>query len=99
MYKHLNSCFGHIAEFNRGGFYGVWFSDLEARVNWLRRITTHVVYGDPAYTRSDVERTLVAEIIERGYVAKYGAKLREKRTADELALLKSLQAKCPNVTA
>jgi hypothetical protein len=96
LYNHLNSSFGHIAHYNQAGFYDVWFSSLARRVDWLHHITDAPVFGSPAYTRSDVELAIKKEITERGYLAKYEAKLAEAIKASELAILKALQAKYPD---
>ena len=95
LYNHLNSSFGHIAHYNQGGFYDVWFSSLARQVDWLRHVTEGVVCGSPRYTRSDVELAIKKEIVKRGYLAKYEAKLAEAIKARELATLKELQAKYP----
>ena len=64
-YTRLSMMFGHIAHYNRAGFYDVWFSTPSRRVAFLNRIALWAVYGDPAYTYSDVERVLQAWVTER----------------------------------
>ena len=58
FYTRLSNCFGHIAHFNRGGFYAEWFETADARRRWVERIVDWTIYGDPEYTYSDVERTV-----------------------------------------
>jgi hypothetical protein len=53
LYLHL---FGHIAHYNRNGFYGEWFSTVEDRIRWCQRVLDWVPYGEPEHTWVDVER-------------------------------------------
>lgn len=59
LYTRLSNCFGHIAHFNRFGFYAEWFSTPERREDWVAYICSRPVYGDPTWTFSDVERDIV----------------------------------------
>lgn len=57
LYKHLSlHLFGHIAHYNRDGFYAEWFSTPAQRLEWIDYVIERPVYGDPQYTWSDVER-------------------------------------------
>lgn len=60
LYTRLSMTFGHIAHFNKHGFYATWFFDAEAVARWKQHIKTHTIYGDPEYTYSDVERAIQA---------------------------------------
>jgi hypothetical protein len=55
LYHRLCQMFRHIAHTNIDGFYGVWFSTPENQAKWVEYILRVHVYGDPAYTWSDVE--------------------------------------------
>lgn len=59
-YTRLSMMFGHIAHYNRAGFYSVWFETPDAQHLFLARVVGRTIYGDPAYTYSDVERVLQA---------------------------------------
>lgn len=58
FYKQLSFMFGHIAHYNKAGFYDVWFSSPERQAHFLENVRTWGCYGDPAYTYSDVEKHL-----------------------------------------
>lgn len=58
LYTRLSMCFGHIAHFNKYGFYETWFSTPERQADWLAYVSTRTIYGDPGWTFSDVERDL-----------------------------------------
>jgi len=58
-YNRLSMCFGHIAHYNKFGFHDEWFQTPEQVAEWVRYITSRPVYGDPAWTFSDVERVVV----------------------------------------
>lgn len=71
FYKRLSNCFGHIAHYNRGGFYGTWFKTLPGRRDFLVNATKFPCYGDPTFTYSDVERALAAWIKQAGLIENY----------------------------
>jgi len=57
--------FGHIAHYDRGGFYAEWFEDLAARIRWLEYIGRGGMFGEmgwgmgsAAHTYSDVEQAI-----------------------------------------
>jgi hypothetical protein len=59
LYHHLHLHMGHIAHYNRYGFFDVWFSTDPKRLNFVDyhqfgRGGGH--YGDPRFTFSDVSR-------------------------------------------
>ena len=60
LYRRLCSCFGHIAEYGRGGFYAAWFADAEKQRKWVQHLLEYAPCGDPAFTCSDLERLFKA---------------------------------------
>ena len=60
LYTRLCNCFGHIAEYDRNGFYATWFADAAKQRQWVEHILKHVPCGDPHYTFSDLERLFKA---------------------------------------
>ena len=58
LYTALSFCYGHIAHFNRYGFYERWFSSPEAKQEWIEHVKGWTIYGDPTWTLSDVERAV-----------------------------------------
>jgi hypothetical protein len=58
LYDRLSRLFGHIAEYNKDGFWNAWFSSPAGHWNWIQRVRTHEIYGDPGVTWSDVEHAV-----------------------------------------
>lgn len=93
FYNRLNGMFGHIAHYNRGGFYGTWFSSTENKARFLQNTLDSGHYGDPAYTYSDVEKVLAAWVAESGLFEKYQAQNLQEIEREERKLLARLQDK------
>lgn len=56
--------FGHIAHYDRNGFYDEWFR--EGRADWTEYILDRGAwFGDPEYTWSDVENAFVEWLKEQ----------------------------------
>ena len=64
FYNRMSMMRGHIAHYDRGGFFGAQFSTSEHRADFLNHWAGAAIYGDPAYTWSDVERVLSAWLQE-----------------------------------
>jgi hypothetical protein len=73
FYRRLSNTFGHIAHYDRVGFYATWFEGLPKRAAFLRHALRHHCCGDPAFTYSDVERALQSWIRESGWLEKIEA--------------------------
>lgn len=58
FYKELSDCFGHIAHYDRAGFFGTFFSDEEGKVDFLKVCLEYPCYGSPKHTFCDVEIVL-----------------------------------------
>jgi hypothetical protein len=93
FYQRLSMTFGHIAHFNRHGFFDTFFSTTEGNLRFLRVTLAHPCYGDPAFTYSDVERALQRWLIQNGILAKYEQLLAEEVEAGERRELARLKAK------
>lgn len=93
FYKRLSNTFGHIAHYNRAGFYGEFFTSTEGKLDFLHLTLQHPCYGDPAFTYSDVERAIQDVIRERGFTETYKKKLAGETEAGERAELARLKAK------
>lgn len=65
LYRRLSNCFQHIAHYDQHGFWEEWFEDRGARLRWIEHITTCTIYGDPAWTYSDVERAFQQRLLDR----------------------------------
>src|SRR5579885_967217 len=92
FYTRLSMTFGHIAHFDKAGFYETWFVDLSRKVEFLKNILRHVSMGDPSFTYVDVERAVKGWLFESGLAEKYQARLAQAIEASERAELARLQA-------
>lgn len=62
FYNRLSNSFGHIAHYNRAGFYGHFFIDLAGKIDFLQQTLQWPCYGQPEHTFSDVELMLQARL-------------------------------------
>jgi hypothetical protein len=58
FYERLCNIFGHIAHYNRQGFFDEFFRSVPGKLRFLRTCLLSPPVGDPAWTWSDVERWL-----------------------------------------
>jgi hypothetical protein len=93
LYNRLSMCFGHIAHYNREGFYETWFTSDQARLRFLQHSLKYPCWGSPEYTFCDVERAVQREIRQRNYLARYELKAAEAVRSAELAILERLETK------
>jgi hypothetical protein len=93
FYNRLSNTFGHIAHYNRAGFYHVWFSSPGNRLEFLKRTAERRIYGSPEYTFCDCERVLAEWVRNSGLVEEYGAATRLALEKAERAELARLSAK------
>jgi len=59
FYTQLSMTFGHIAHYNKAGFYEEWFSSPERKRDFIQTTLNYYPIGDPACTYSDAERNIV----------------------------------------
>jgi len=93
FYRRLALTFGHIAHFNRHGFYEEFFTTTEDKVRFLLMTLAHSCWGDPTFTYSDVERSLQSWLHQNGVLGRYERRLAGELEAAERAELARLQAK------
>ena len=93
FYRRLSMTFGHIAHFNRQGFFETFFTTTADKVRFLRMTLAHPCFGDPAFTYSDVERALQSWLRETEILAKYEQRFADEMEAGERAELARLKAK------
>lgn len=93
FYRRLLNTFGHIAHYNRGGFWAECFTATADKVRFLEQCLQHPCYGDAAWTYSDVERVLQAWLQADGTLERYRQRLAEESEAAERAELARLQRK------
>jgi hypothetical protein len=92
LYQYASNMFGHIAHFNMLGYYETWFSSPSRIADWLNWAERAVIFGDPAFGFSDVERAIQEWVRTSGIKSKYETEARsilEKAERAELARLKA----------
>ena len=93
FYRRLSNTFGHIANYNRGGFWETFFTTTADKVQFLEQTLQHPCYGDPAWTYSDVERALQGWLRADSTLDRYRQRLAEETETAERAQLARLQQK------
>jgi len=93
FYRRLSNTFGHIAHYNRGGFWAEFFTTTADMVRFLEQTLQHPCYGDPAWTYSDVERSLQAWLRAEDVMDRYLQRLAEETEKAERTELARLQQK------
>ena len=58
FYQQLSNTFGHIAHYDREGFYQTWFSNEKSKLDFIIWCKEYNIIGSPEYTFSDVEKAL-----------------------------------------
>jgi hypothetical protein len=92
FYRRLSNTFGHIAHYNRGGFWAEFFTTTADKVRFLEHLQ-HPCYGDPGWTYSDVEQALQAWLRADGTLERYRQRLAEETDVGKRAELARLQQK------
>ena len=93
LYDYASNMYGHIAHYNRQGYYEEWFKTPAKIVEWLGRALMNPCFGDPSCTVSDVEMGLQDWIRGSGLRDKYEAKASADMEKAERAELVRLEAK------
>jgi hypothetical protein len=93
FYRRLSQTFGHIAHYNRGGFWAEFFTSTEDIVRFLEQTLAYPCYGDPEWTYSDVERALQFWLLLEGVLNRYRDKLATEKESKERAEYQRLQQK------
>jgi len=95
MYQRLSNMFGHIAHYDINGFYGTWFTDIKSCSDWVEHITSSWLsgIGDPSFTWSDVERSLIQWVQDNQIAEQLNELYRLDIEQNERKLLNALQRK------
>ena len=93
LYRRLSMTFGHIAHYDRSGFYDTWFTRARHRAAFVEKTLRWPCHGDPMFTFSDVELAIQQVIRQRNYLARFELKAAEALRAAELRELEHLEAK------
>ncbi len=95
FYTRLSMTFGHIAHFNREGFYSTFFMHTACKREFILQSLRHPCYGQPEYTYCDVEREIQKWLMRNHVLSNITEEIEEERIAAELAELARLKAKYP----
>lgn len=90
IYTRLMNLFGHIAHYDKVGFYDEWFSNDIHRLSWLRHIADADVYDITDW--ADAERYIKNHLASSGLLHTYRLRVSnqiESREREELAKLKA----------
>lgn len=93
FYTRLSMTFGHIAHYNKNGFYGTFFTTIKGKVDFLKITLNYPCHGDPEYTYSDAEKVIQKALRDGSYLQKYQKQLAQEIEKEEKAELARLQAK------
>jgi hypothetical protein len=96
LYNRLSMTFGHIAHYNRGGFYDTWFTRAGNKAAFIEKTLQWPCHGDPEYTFSDVEQAVQRVARDRNYLARFELRARDELSTAELKDLERLEAKYRN---
>ena len=93
LYRRLSMCWGHIAHYNREGFFSEFFRDLRGKVDFLEQTLSWRCFDDPEYTYCDVERAVNARLRACNLLGAYRALRAAEVEGAERDLLRRLQQK------
>lgn len=93
FYTRLSMTFGHIAHYNREGFYDTWFTRDRHRLGFVQKLLRWPCHGDPKFTFSDVEYAVQRVMRERNYLVRFELEAAEELRTAEMKDLERLEAK------
>jgi hypothetical protein len=93
FYRRLSNTFGHIAHYNRHGFWVTYFTTTEDKLRFLEITLGHPCYGDSEWTYSDVERALQSWLTDEGTVEAFRQKFAVEKETAERAQYERLRVK------
>ena len=95
LYRRLCTMFGHIAHYDRDGFYATWFSTEDARLRFVENMLAWRPCGSPRFTFCDVEGAVAVWAADAGLVERYRDRVTQAREAADLATLAALVERYP----
>jgi hypothetical protein len=93
LYQRLSNTFGHIANYNRDGFYSVFFERDADKMVFLDRTLCWPCFGDPTYTFCDAERAVQRRLRAANVIKVFRMREVNATRKRELDILARLQAK------
>jgi hypothetical protein len=94
LYRRLSNTFGHIAHYDRDGYYSTFFERDADKVVFLDQTLRWRCYGDPTYTYCDVERAVQRRLRAANVIEVFRMRKADATRKRELDALARLQAKC-----
>lgn len=92
LYRWLSRHFDHIAHYDRGGFYGEWFSSLEKQIRWLNLACWDWQASRHDHVEAEVKRLLVQNGIRERLFAAHTRSVEQAERAE----LRRLATKYPD---
>lgn len=96
LYGWFRNMYGHIAHYDRGGFFATWFGDNPCRAEFLKRADIEANccrHWTAPYPEKRLEQELAQWIRSEGLVEKYERASASDLEATERAELERLKAK------
>lgn len=93
FYNRLSMTFGHIAHYDRGGFWDTFFTNTADKSEFLRMTMNFPCYGDPKFTYCDAEREIQNQLKEMNVLQKYIEKVNSEQNQIEYNEYKRLKNK------
>jgi hypothetical protein len=93
LYVRLSNSFGHIAHYDRSGFFEHFFPDPERRIAFLEETLRWPCHGAAEFTFSDAEIVVQSRVAAANLLSVERARRDSEITRRERALLECLKAK------
>jgi len=93
FYQRLSNTFGHIAHYNRDGFWHTFFTTTSDKFQFLQLTMQYPCYGDPAFTFCDAEKEIQRQLNEKKILEKYQQKENQEIYDREFAEYQRLKNK------
>ena len=97
LYNRISMAFGHIAHYDRAGFYDTWFTSARHKAAFIEKTLRWPCHGDPEYTFSDIEHAVQRAVQDRNYLARFKLRAADELRIAELNDLERLEAKYRNL--
>jgi len=91
LYQHM----GHMAHYDRWGFYDAWFSNPVHQLDFLQYHARQAVYGSPEHTWSDAELAFKEWVLSSGILSIYRDKAAEYTMRMDVATAQHALANLP----
>jgi hypothetical protein len=95
FYERLMRTFGHIAHYDREGFWSTFFTNTADKIEFLKQTIEYPTFCTPSpqFTFSDVERAVRVALLAKSTLARYEAQNRAEIELEERNFLARLKSK------